>query len=351
MALMKTMSMGSILKFLMMISLGAVLAFVSIGVSISQENGLPQPYRIKKSGESLAPAEGPPHVTLEAPPAGPIPSSGGGAPLPSRADILEILQVSPKSVKSIPAYDELKQYDWIRSIPAEVTKSEAPTQPEKPVLNHEVLGEIYQKYVTKTGWFNYRKLRADKEDRESLRAYVEDLSAINPSTLEDPKDRLASWLNLYNALVIKELLGQPDVNSLLKLPKFFPEKKYKIGEKTYSLMDIEEEIFRKELKEIRTIFARVNGSSSGPKLSKTPFDARKIDEQLEMKVIEFMGDPNNMSFDPKRKFLNLNPIFLWYEEDFIDLKAFLSNYLNQLPKFYQITFSGYDWKLNDERFH
>jgi len=317
----------------------------------SQDRPLPQPYRIKKSGE-VAPAAGPTTLAPErqAPiPQAPPPSLGAG--IPSQAEIQQILQVSPKSLKSLPLGPPEQQFEWVREIPAEVTKTESQPQPEVPYLNHEVLSEILKKYVTKSGWFNYRKLRADKDDLALLHAYIKDVIALNPSTLVEPKDRLAAWLNLYNALVVDELLKQREVNSLLKLPKFFSEQRYLIGEKKYSLMDLEEQVFRKELQEPRTIFARVNGASSGPKLSREAFDARKIDEQLEAKVFEFLGDTQNVRFDPKRKILMLNPIFLWYQEDFVDLRVFLSTYLNLLPKYFQVAFGGYDWKINDERLH
>lgn len=323
------------------------------GSVFSQDRPLPQPYRVKKSGEVAAPSTPvEPSVSASAESSVVIPSAPapeGGAY--SAAEIQQILQVSPKSLKSMPLGPPEQHFDWIREIPAEVVKTESQPEPQVPYLNHEVFSEILKKYVNKSGWFDYRKLRAEKDDVAALHAYVTDVVALNPSTLVDPKDRLAAWLNLYNALVIEELLKQREVNTLLKLPKFFSEKRYLIGEKKYSLMDLEDEVFRKELQEPRSIFARVNGASSGPKLGKEAFDARKIDQQLEAKVYEFLTDTQNVRFDPKRRILTLNPIFLWYEEDFVDLRAFLSTYLNLLPKYFQVAFAGYDWKLNDSRLH
>jgi uncharacterized protein DUF547 len=294
---------------------------------------LPKSYRIKSSGESVS-SGAPAQVPQE---------DAAPAPLPPTVN-------NKPQAQTI--YEEPKQYEWIRSIPADVVKSESrPQDPQKPFINHEVLGEIYERYVTKNGWFDYRKLRRDKEDRASLHAYVGDLMAINPSTLEDPKDKMASWLNLYNAIVIEEILNHEDVDNLLKIRNFFSEKKYKIGDKTYSLTDIEEEVFRKEIHEPRTIFARVNGASSGPRLTKEPFMGEKIDKQLEERTFAFLTDPGNISYDPYRRVLSLNPMFLWYEQDFVDLRAFLASYLDRLPPIFTPAYLGYDWKINDSKYH
>ena len=162
---------------------------------------------------------------------------------------------------------------------------------------------------------------------------------------------MASWLNLYNALVIQEVLKNYPVNSILKIKDFFGAKRLKVGEKDYSILDIEEEIFRQDLKDPRAIFARVNGCSSGPRLLKEPFDAAHIDEQLEERTWKFLMDPDNLQYDPKRRMLMLSAVFSWYEKDFVDVAAFLSKYLNLLPERYQVAYKSYDFRLNDAKLH
>ncbi len=218
-------------------------------------------------------------------------------------------------------------------------------------VNHEVFRSILGKYVSKSGWFNYQELSRDREAVEKLQAYVKDLAALNPSSLKDDRDKMASWLNLYNALVIQEVIKNYPANSILKIKDFFGAKRLKVGEKDYSILDIEEEIFRQELKDPRVIFARVNGCSSGPRLLSEPFDAERLDAQLEERTWKFLMDPNNLQYDPKRKLLMLSAVFSWYEKDFVDVSAFLSNYLNLLPQRYQISYKSYDFRLNDSKLH
>lgn len=218
-------------------------------------------------------------------------------------------------------------------------------------MDHSVLGQVLKKYVTKSGWFNYRGLLRDKWSRRDLEAYVAELSAMDPSTLEDPMDRLAAWLNLYNSMIILDILKHYPVKSLMQIPDFFAKPRFQIGSKTFSLLQIEKEIFHEQLHEPRTILARVNGATSGPKLMREPFKATKIDEQLDEQVFKFLTDRENVRFNTSTKTLELNPTFLWYQEEFGDLMGFLRSYLDLLPKYFQVAYKSYDWELNDEKLH
>ncbi len=184
-----------------------------------------------------------------------------------------------------------------------------------------------------------------------LENYVRDLSRINPSTLEGPQDCLASWLNLYNAMVILEVLKHYPVKNMMQIKNFFGVPIIEVGGEKLSLMDIENKIFRDALREPRAVFARANGSTSGGRLGKVPFTALKVEEQLEERTFKFLTDKQNVDYDPRRKLLTLSAAFLWYQEEFVDLNEFLRSYLDLLPKYYQISFRGYDWKLNDEKLH
>jgi len=282
---------------------------------------------VKSSGESIAPKETP----IKGPEGEPIP--------PGIANTLNLPQQAPKQPEYI--YQEVENPK-----PVEVPKGPPPVY-----VNHEVFGRILQHYVTKSGWVDYRGLQKDKDAVAELDAYVKDLSDLNPSTLPDDKDKLASWLNLYNAMVMRDILKFYPVENLLKIPNFFGTPRFKVGGKDYSLLDIEELFFRQDLKEPRTVFARVNGATSGPRMLREPFDPRKIDAQLEERTKAFLTDPANMQYNAKNKMLLLNATLLFYEKDFADLPGFLANYLSGMAPNYQYSFFGYDWKLNDSKLH
>jgi len=224
-------------------------------------------------------------------------------------------------------------------------------QEEKPEVNHEVFAKILQKFITKSGWVDYRSLKRDKDAMADLHSYVKDLSAMNPSTFEDPKDKLASWLNLYNATILEFILKNYPVDSLNRIKGFYEEKMFKIGDKQYSILDVDEEVFRNELKDARTVFGRVQGYTSGPQLTKEAFTASKVDQQLDERTFKFLADPANVRFDTRRNLLTLNGLLSAYERDFPDMQGFLMTYLNRLPPRFQWMYVGNDFKLNDEKLH
>lgn len=281
------------------------------------------------------------------------------APLTEAGPSAEQLSGLPSNINSLLGVTNIPNQPIAPQLPPDYIYHEVENPKPVPVLkkpavdyvNHEVFDRILYRYVSKSGWFDYRSMKKDKEAMEDLDAYVKDLSAMNPSTLPDAQDRLASWLNLYNAMVLREILKNYPVENLLKIPNYYSARNYKVGDKEYALMELEDIVFREELQEPRTVFARVNGASSAPKFAKEAFAGDKIDRQLEDRTMAFFKDPENLQFDGRRKVLLLNATLLWYEREFVDLRGFLGNYLSGLPPVYNITFRGYDWKLNDSKLH
>ncbi len=365
------MSLGSITKYRTVISLAVLMAiavpFQKIG---AQEES--QVYRVKRSGEqasplveeSALPAAGPGDPVL---PLSPNPSAGQEATQQSPEVDCGLLGLEPAppgymgagglpcwvpgEEKRLPAAaEEMQLYQWQYNRAEQSRPAQKLIRPEE-YLNHEVLDRILKKYVTKSGWVDYRGLQRDKKARENLGFYVEDLCHLNPSTLKDPLDRIAAWLNLYNALVIQEVLKRYPIKNLMEVPNFFGEPRFTIGEEKMSFIDIEKKVFLEQIRDPRTVFARANGASSGPRLLKGAFSPLKIEAQLEDRTWKFLMDRANVDFDPRRRILTLNQAFMWYQEEFVDLGLFLRTYLDLLPQYAQIFYRGYDWKLNDEKLH
>lgn len=289
-----------------------------------------QVYRIKRSGEA-APA------SPAAPGLGQIGVSVKETPAPTP---------TPDPGNS----EAAAFYHWSHS-ESKVSRAGVKLPEPTSYIDHGVLADVFKKFVTKSGRVDYRGLQRDKRRRKLLSDYVRDLSAIDPNTLEDPSDRIASWLNLYNAMVIEEILKHYPIKSLMQVKNYFGSPKYKIGNETYSLLDIEQKVFKEQIADPRTLFARVNGAASGPRLSQVPFHPLKLEKQLDERAWKFLADRANVDYNPKLRMLILNPVFLWYQEEFADLPAFLHTYLDLLPKYYSVSFTAYDWRLNDEKLH
>lgn len=324
MAFIQTISLGSTLKYFTCVSaIGMVLNLFLPSFSQAQDAG--GAYRIKRSGEV---------VPL---PAGPQGSEPGPKEVP----------LPPPSPKQT---EPPRVFLWDHSSPKKTRRYERWVEPGQ-YLDHSLFGRILEKYVNKHGWVNYRGLKRDKRAMASLKAYVDDLSRINPNTLTDPMDRLAAWLNLYNSLILLDITEHYPIKNLMQIPDFFGKPRFKIGDRTFSPIQIEQEIFKDQLREPRAVLARVNGASSGPRFSREPFKATKLDEQLDERTWKFLLDRKNVDYDSRTRTLKLNPTFLWYQEEFGDLLLFFRSYLDLLPQSFLVSYTGYDWQLNDEKLH
>jgi hypothetical protein len=71
------------------------------------------------------------------------------------------------------------------------------------------------------------------------------LADANPNAIEGDEARIAFWLNLYNALLLRELERRPLSGSLLRHRGIFAAAAHRIGEYEYSLDVIEHGLLRR----------------------------------------------------------------------------------------------------------
>ncbi|MBF0491305.1 MAG: DUF547 domain-containing protein [Deltaproteobacteria bacterium] len=218
-------------------------------------------------------------------------------------------------------------------------------------IDHSAFSQILKKYISKIGLVDYRSLKRDKEALAVLNGYCEDLSKIDIFVLEPVQERMAALLNLYNALVLREVLKFYPVQNTSQIPHFFEEARYALAgfEKKMSLLDIEN-LFHERFNDPRHNLARVNASIAGPIFLQEAFNSKNLEKQLEEVTARFINDPSKVSYDARRNVVGTSPLFLWFEEDFkrysMSLRGFLSSRIpvNLSTK---VEFGGYDWRLND----
>ncbi len=216
-------------------------------------------------------------------------------------------------------------------------------------INHEVFSDLLKKYVNKQGLFSYKDLKRNKEDLESLESYIQDLLLMNPNLLSDAAEMKSAWLNLYNAIVIFEIVKKYPVSGVLNIPAFFAEPKYKIEDKVYSLLDIEKGIFHDRIKDSRMAFARCFGAIGAPNLIPEAYDAKKLDKQLDEAVLSFIKSPYNVIWDPKKKRLMVSSLLLWHKEEIGDTEAFFRVFQPSLPVKLGVFYLPFAWQLNENK--
>ncbi|MBT8393351.1 MAG: DUF547 domain-containing protein [Bacteroidia bacterium] len=228
-------------------------------------------------------------------------------------------------------------------------------QPNKPEIekeidiaeafDHSVLNDLLQKYVSVQGNVNYNGF---KSDRIALRNYISSLGENMPLNSWSKEDKLAYWINAYNALTIDLILRNPSVKSIKDIKDTWDQRLWNFGEKRYSLNQIEHEILRK-MNEPRIHFAIVCASVSCPKLQNEAFTASNLEIHLTNSTKEFLSDSSKNKLS--RNSVKLSKIFKWFAKDFKhnqSLIDFLNKYSNiQISQNASKSYMDYNWDLND----
>ncbi len=251
-----------------------------------------------------------------------------------------------------PATDPIIKTDKVKEVIEDKAKETVDTKPEKPIKvdvpigypNHKLFDGFLRKYVSNTGNVNYAGI---KKNEASLDAYLTTLENTKFNTTWSREDKLAFWINAYNAYTIKLILNSYPVAKITDLHggKPWDHKWIKLTGKTLSLNNIENDIIRPEFKEPRIHFAVNCAAKSCPPLLNAAYTAGNLDSKLESQTKKFV---NNSAFNTLGKSeITISKIFDWYGEDFGDVTSYIARYADTAvkPKA-KIKFKEYDWNLN-----
>ncbi len=219
-------------------------------------------------------------------------------------------------------------------------------------FNHQIFDELMKRHV-EDGTVNYPGIQKDLR----LEAYLRQVNRLNPNTLPSKNDRLAFWINTYNAFAIKGILNGYSPSTKLGQYTYFVGEEYMVGQEEINLWSIERDILIPRFKEPRIHFAIVCASRSCPKLRSFAFIPDQLDQQLDDSARKFINDPTRNRFDRKKKIAYLSMIFEWFSEDFEGHSGSVLNYISQFvddpdlarelrEETYSIEHLEYDWNLN-----
>ena len=224
---------------------------------------------------------------------------------------------------------------------------------------NSLLDSVLGRYVSKDGLVHYKGL---KENKDFMR-YIEYLSTTDPDKLPTDKHRMAFWINAYNAFVLKGVLEEYPIKSVLGvgwLPhSFFKRKEFVSKQGKITLQKIENEKLREAFREPRIHFAINCASMSCPKLITEAYRADKLEQQLETQAISFINNKSRNYLDKENEVLSLSSIFKWYEGDFVKnnekIEAYIARYLNPDDAEFirnnkvTIRYLDYNWGLNEQK--
>lgn len=212
-------------------------------------------------------------------------------------------------------------------------------------LNDHAYNKLLQKHVNSFGEVNYQAI---KTDPQLLQASLEGFTKTKPNKSWSQEERLAYWINAYNAFTIKLIIDHYPIKSIKDIKNPWDQEFIPIGKQLMSLNQIEHDILRK-MKEPRIHFAIVCASKSCPKLLNEAYTPSKLDLQLTLATEEFLSDEtkNNLSEET----IKLSKIFKWFSEDFTtngSLIDFLNLYAPiEISQKAKKSYMDYNWDLNE----
>lgn len=243
---------------------------------------------------------------------------------------------------------------------------------------HRPFDEILDTYV-RDGLVYYLALR---QERGKFDRYVAALGEVSAESLKSwPRERqLAYWINAYNAFVLRTVIDAYPIrgraadyppNSIRQIPGAFERRQFRAGGRSLTLDQIEKDVIG-EFGDARALLALGRGAVGSPRLKSEAYTAERLDSQLNTMVSELVTNRDLVFVDVPNDRLAVNPIFSWREEMFTKSlagkapavyasrsaleravlsliePALVPNEAEFLRKnTFRMTFSNFDWKLND----
>ncbi|WP_341225799.1 DUF547 domain-containing protein [uncultured Arcticibacterium sp.] len=222
--------------------------------------------------------------------------------------------------------------------------------------NSSTWDKLLKDHVSDDGEVDYGGMLDDKAD---LEAYLAEISKNAPAKNWSDEEKMAYWINAYNAFTVKLILDNKGVSSIKDIgPKTqipfvntpWDIKFIEIDGDKYDLNNIEHGILRKDFKkDPRYHFALVCAAESCPKLRNEAYTAKKLDKQLDEEGEAFLNNKakNKISEDG----VTISPLFKWYKKDF-ERKMPIAEWVNKYSdekidkKQDDFNYMDYSWKLN-----
>ena len=188
----------------------------------------------------------------------------------------------------------------------------------------------------------------DIAEEEMFWQFIGQINSAEPSKMESDSERLAFWINAYNALTIQLVLDNQSIESITDIagglagvavpgvPSPWDIVVAKIEGEELTLQQIEDKKVR-ALGDERIHFA-INCASLGcPPLQNEAFRGGTLDEQLDRATKQFIANERFNYIEGST--LHISQIFDWYDDEFTQAAGSLQHYL--APFFSNMFLKGY----------
>ncbi len=257
------------------------------------------------------------------------------------------------------ASDVARRWVWVALIFAtSLAAQPAPSLPAASVtVDHSPFDTLLRTHVT-DGLVDYDAFR----DAVAFRRYLTSLERASLAGV-DEDERLAFWINVYNAYTIQLIVTHGERESirnidrtlgLLRLKGPWSEPIVRAAGRTLSLDEVEHRIIRKDFHDPRIHFALVSAAKGSPPLRSEAYTGAALDRQLFDQGTRFLKDSTKNQIETR--FPRLSPIFTYYRLDFgnsrTEIGAFLATWFDGETKTrlesgrFGMRELPFDWSLN-----
>lgn len=211
-------------------------------------------------------------------------------------------------------------------------------------VNHDSFNDLLKTYVSPAGNVDYNGFKANWG---KLRNYIKLLGEQTPTDAWSQEEKLAYWMNAYNAMTIDLILRHYPLESIKDIKSPWDQRFWKLEDSWYNLNQIEHDILRK-MGDARIHFGINCASFSCPPLFNEAFTAASVDNQLEKLTRKFINDSSRNTITAER--VEVSKIFSWFAKDF-KTEGSLIDYLNTyattpISPSAKVRYKAYDWTLN-----
>ena len=223
---------------------------------------------------------------------------------------------------------------------------------QSSVFDHSKFDALLKANIDENGMVNYSAFKNNKDFDE----YIKSIAEADVSNLSK-EDKLAFYMNAYNATVIKNILDHLPITSPMDVDGFFKKITHKIAGNEITLDKLEYDYVMK-IELVLVHFGLVCAAESCPKLLQKAYDGKTVFKQLEKNGKDFLNDPSKNRLDRENKILYLSAIFKWlkkyFEERYSSLQKAAQYFINESDKKFlnenkvEVKFNKYNWQLNTQ---
>ena len=231
-------------------------------------------------------------------------------------------------------------------LPPPMTGEPTPLHPPE-----EAWARLLKAAVRDDGRVDFNAVIANHKDLDRYVAWIYERSPERwPELYRTRAHVVAFHINAHNALAIYLLLqtGVPKSLGALERGQLLEKRKMLVGGQPLTLADYREQI--SALAEPRVHFALSRVLAGDPRLSRDPYRAQVLDQQLDRAARAFFAEPRNLRVDAGRRRIALSPLLRDHQAEFLRVAPSLPAYANAftdtpLPPGYEVEFADFDWSV------